>query len=163
MFHTIMKGLIGLRNGFSRVVGIGYMKTDWEPFVPVSLLSFREFIKRSYRWTSDPLYGILDHVQPVEHMNYQLKTNKFIRGDCDDLATYSCYTLSRMGFTPYRVNVYTHKHVICVFSTSQPKRYHYVDNDYLSVNLYAKLSDAVKAAFPKDGKKLDYILEDMNS
>lgn len=108
--------LIGLRNLVSRLMGNTYKRTKWQPELPLSIGSLREFVISNYKWTSDSIYGLLDHILPVAHMNWQLETTGFIRGDCDDFATYTSYLLIRMGYTHvYRVNIIDQKHVVCVF------------------------------------------------
>ena len=108
----MFKYLIKLRNKVSMLLGLAYKKTKWEPYIPADLSALRHFIDTYYLWQSE----LVDHIQPVEHMNWQLKNKDVIEGDCDDFATYTAYMLKRMGYKEiYRVNIPAHKHVICVF------------------------------------------------
>jgi len=119
--------LVRVRNAVSRGISKAYSTTDWEPEIPDNLEALSTFMKDHYKWTEDPVHGLLDHIKPVKHMNLLLKDNGLIKGDCDDLSTYSAYTLGRMGHRKiYRVNLISHLHVICVFKHDD--HYRYADN-----------------------------------
>lgn len=120
----ILFPLIKIRNAGSRLIGRRYQKTNWKPEVPESLPKLYKFCRDNMEYKRDPVRGLLDHIQPIKHMNWQLETNGKIKGDCDDLATYAGYMLKRMGFSQvYRVNIVKYKHVICVFKDTDIYRY----------------------------------------
>lgn len=116
--------LIKLRNAGSKLIGKRYKKTNWEPDIPGSLSELSQFCRENMKYKADPIRGLLDHIQPVKHMNWQLEKNEKIQGDCDDLATYIGYMLKRMGYKRvYRVNIVRYKHVICAFRDDNAYRY----------------------------------------
>ena len=119
-----LRPLIALRNFGSRIIGRKYEKTDWKPTMPVSLEELEKFCKEKLRYKADPARGLLDHIQPVKHMNWQLEKRGYIEGDCDDMSTYVAYILTRMGYEEiYRVNIVKYRHVICVFKADDVYRY----------------------------------------
>ena len=119
--------LIKIRNAVSKGFTKAYPTTDWEPEIPKNLEELSTFVRDHYKWTEDPVYGYLDHIKPIKHMNLLLKDNDLIKGDCDDLATYTAYTLGRMAYSRvYRVNILSHFHVVCVFK--HVNHYKYVNN-----------------------------------
>ena len=102
-------------------------ETEWEPIPPVDVDKLGEFIRRTYKWTKDSL---LDNIQSIGHMNWQLQEYGTISGDCDDLATYSSYLLLRMGYTVvYRINIWEERHVVCAFSV--PGGWQVIDNRWI--------------------------------
>ena len=68
--------LIKLRNAGSRMLARRYEQTDWEPPVPNSLPEMADFCKATMEYKADPARGLLDHIQPVKHMNWQLKESQ---------------------------------------------------------------------------------------
>ena len=134
--------LIKIRNAGSRILGRRYKKTDWEPSVPGSLSELSSFCREKIRYKADPIRGLLDHIQPVKHMNWQLENSGKIEGDCDDIATYVAYMLKRMGYKHvYRVNIVRHKHVICVFRDGS--EYRYFSNQYLRHGMFNSIRETV--------------------
>jgi hypothetical protein len=134
--------LIEIRNLGSRIIGRRYKKTDWEPPVPDSLPELAEFCREKMKYKGDPVRGLLDHIQPVQHMNWQLENSGKIEGDCDDMATYVAYMLKRMGYEyVYRVNIARYKHVICVFKDGS--EYKYFTNQYLRRDTFNSMYEAV--------------------
>ena len=116
---SIFNALIKLRNQVSTLLAYSYQKTEWIPAIPKDIQSLREFMGSKYRWKSDPLFGLLDHIQPIKHMNYSLKHKGFIDGDCDDLATYTLWLAWAMGAdTAVRINMPNVQHVIGAFLVS---------------------------------------------
>jgi hypothetical protein len=84
----------------------------------------------------------------IKHMNWQLKNKGIIEGDCDDLATYSCYMALRIfGQRAYRVNIISMRHVICVFELKQAQtsEYHSVSNQDVNIQPYGTLDECIKA------------------
>jgi len=111
-----MNILIRIRNWVSNLCKRMYKTTNWEPDVPLSIEMLGFIIAEKYKWIKDPIYGLLDHVLPIKHMNWQLQNTGCVKGDCDDFATYTSYILIRMGFKQvFRVNLIDKLHVICVF------------------------------------------------
>ena len=144
--------LIGIRNLASRILGSRYKKTDWEPTMPASLDELSSFCREYMKYKPDPARGVLDHIQPVKHMNWQLQNNGKIEGDCDDMATYVGYMLKRMNYERvYRVNIVRHRHVICVFKASG--EYRYFTNQYLRKDTFNSIQEAVDHWC--DGKEYD--------
>ncbi len=116
--------LIKLRNAGSVIIGRKYEKTDWKPDAPNSLSELSRFCRKNFQYKPDPARGLLDHIQPVAHMNWQLKNRGKIEGDCDDMATYVGDMLKRMGYkNVFRVNIPKYRHVICVFKDGDLYRY----------------------------------------
>ena len=97
MRNIIYGALVKIRNAVSKGLAKAYPTTDWEPEIPADLEALSTFIRNHYKWTEDPVHGLLDHIKPVRHMNLLLKDNDLIEGDCDDLSTYTAYMLGRMG------------------------------------------------------------------
>lgn|GEM_PF-3494085 len=134
--------LVKMRNAGSRILAGRYEETDWEPPVPGSLSELSEFCRKKMEYKGDPARGLLDHIQPVPHMNWQLQNSGKIKGDCDDLATYVAYMLKRMGYQhAYRVNIMRHRHVICVFRYNSS--YRYFSNQYLRSGTFGSIREAV--------------------
>lgn len=143
MIKIILGSLIKFRNFVSKGIGRGYPTTTWEHSVFNDIGDLVTFSKENIEWRSDPIHGLLDHIQPINHMNWQLKTFGTIRGDCDDIATWIGYMLKRMGYKEcYRVNIVRHKHVICVFR--KDTYYQYFSNQYLRKGYYDSIDDVVK-------------------
>jgi hypothetical protein len=139
---SIASLLVKLRNFVSKVIAPIYKTTKWEPIIPTSVDELDKFMSYYFHWHSDPVYGLLDHIQPIGHMNYQLLCKNYIEGDCDDLATYACYMLSRMGYEGvYRVNLISHRHVICVFRIGI--WYRWISNSNLTTDEYPTLTEAI--------------------
>ena len=154
--------LIKIRNAASRGVAKAYPTTTWEPEIPDDLGALGTFMGTHYKWTEDPVHGLLDHIKPVVHMNLSLKDNGLIKGDCDDLATYTCYMLKRMGYKKiYRANIISHLHVICVFKHDD--HYRYADNSRLYAEDFSTARAAIQhCANGRDGtKKARYYTERM--
>lgn len=141
---TILKPLIWLRNRASEKLAASYNNqlTDWEPPLPANIFVLADYCLRHLDWISDPLRGLLDHIQPIKYMNWQLENTGKLKGDCDDLATWTAYMLKRMGFLAvYRVNIIRYRHVICVFR--------YAKDEYKifsNMHLYTGSSKSLKAA-----------------
>jgi hypothetical protein len=134
--------LIKIRNAGSRILARRYEKTYWEPPVPGSLSELSDFCKQKMKYKGDPVRGLLDHIQPVRHMNWQLENSGKIEGDCDDMATYVAYMLRRMGYqSVYRVNIMRYRHVICVFRDDSS--YRYFSNQYLRSGMFNSIREAV--------------------
>lgn len=150
---------LSIRDGFSRLLSHGLSETDYEPDVCGSISEFEIFIWRVYRWKRDYGYGLLDNVYSIRHMNWQLEKTGVIRGDCDDLATYSCYMLGRMGYRVWRVNMPSFLHVICVFSDGVG--YDVVSNDNLFLCRAKSLDSAVRA-WVADHGVISYKAEEMD-
>ena len=128
---------INWRNKYSRTVQ--RTETKWEPLVPADLNALQTFIHMTYIWTKDSL---LDNIQSIQHMNWQLEHTGKIRGDCDDLATYSSYLLLRMKYTQViRVNIWEERHVICAFSISNG--WQVVDNRKMHPPYYGSLHKSI--------------------
>lgn len=110
--------------------------------MPDSLSELAEFCREKMKYKPDPARGLLDHIQPVKHMNWQLRNSGRIEGDCDDMATYVAYMLKRMGYQHvYRVNIARYKHVICVFKDES--LYRYFSNQYLRSDTFNSIHEAV--------------------
>ena len=126
----ILAPLIGVRNLYSRYKEKDYPTTTWVPKPLVTEQEVKDFCSNNYKWKQDPgPYGIFDHIQPTSYGNYRLEYGDFIKGDCDDLATYTLYTLARSTLpitATYRVNIVSMKHVIGVYCYSG--RYNYTTN-----------------------------------
>ena len=134
--------LIKIRNAGSRIIERRYEKTDWEPPVPDSLPELSDFCKEKMKYKADPVRGLLDHIQPVRHMNWQLENSGTIEGDCDDMATYVAYMLKRIGYRRvYRVNIIRYRHVICVFKDDS--QYRYFSNQYLRRGTFGSVRETV--------------------
>jgi len=151
---TILKPLIWLRNRASKKLAITYddKLTDWEIPLPESIYVLANYLINHALWISDPLRGLLDHIQPVKHMNWQLQNSGVLKGDCDDLATWTAYMLKRMGFpVVYRVNIIKYRHVICVFRYAENK-YRVFSNTLLYVGDSESLASAVDLWCDKNNK-----------
>ena len=134
--------LIKIRNAGSRILARRYEKTDWEPPAPDSLSELSEFCREKMKYKADPARGLLDHILPVRHMNWQLENSGKIAGDCDDMATYVAYMLRRMDYQRvYRVNIIRYRHVICVFKDDS--EYRYFSNQYLRRGTFSSIYEAV--------------------
>ena len=154
--------LVRVRNAVSRRASKAYPTTDWEPEIPDDLKALSTFMRNHYEWTEDPVHGLLDHIKPVGHMNLSLKDNELIRGDCDDLSTYTAYMLGRMGYRKiYRVNVISHLHVICVFKHDD--HYRYADNSRLYDSDFSTARAAIQHCANRrdETKKARYYTERM--
>ena len=139
-----MNILINLRNKVSNLLSHIYKKTTWQPPIPSSIEELAKFMKEKTKWVQDPIWGLLDHIQPIDHMNYTLITKGKVEGDCDDLATYAGYMLGRMGYTRiYRVNLITHQHVICIFRDIEEKKYYWISNSNFTGTFYTTLTFAI--------------------
>lgn len=148
-----LAGLVTLRAKVSTLMAYRYKTTKWNPPVPSTPEELEKFMESRTEWKSDPLWGLLDHIQPVEHMNYQLLMGNsdvvgigIIHGDCDDLATYAGYMLDRMGATSYRVNMPKYQHVICVFkyiTLHGEYKYSWFSNQTFAHEWYKDLRSAV--------------------
>ena len=151
MGNLIFKSLVGLRNNVSKMISTFIRKTDWQPEIPKydsidqALEYMKAFCEKHYIWKADPVYGLLDNVYSIKHINWQLKNKGIIEGDCDDLATYSCYIALRIfGYKAYRINIISMRHVICVFE-SQASEYHWASNEYVDMQPYGTLDEGIKA------------------
>lgn len=114
----MLKFLISIRNGFSRLISGCFKETSWQPDVSSwDMRILRDWVNNHYIWKQDLAYGLLDNIYSIRHMNWQLKKHGHIKGDCDDLATYTIYLALRIfGYNhSCRVNVISQKHVICLF------------------------------------------------
>lgn len=137
-----LRPLISLRNIGSRILSSRYEQTDWEPEVPGSLSELETFCGENLKYKRDPARGLMDHILPVKHMNWQLKKNGWIEGDCDDMATYVAYMLKRMGYQhTYRVNIARYLHVICVFTIDS--QYRYFSNQYFRSGVFNSIKEVV--------------------
>jgi len=152
--NVILKSLVELRNNISKMISTFIKKTDWQPELPKyetidqALEYMKAFCEGHYRWKADPVYGLLDNVYSIKHLNWQLKNKGIIEGDCDDLATYSCYMALRIfGCKAYRVNIISMLHVICVFELkkAQTSEYHSVSNQDVDMQPYGTLEECIKA------------------
>lgn len=150
----MIKQLIKLRAKVSQILAYAYNKTKYEPPIPKNLGELQEFMSKVYDWESDPLWGIMDHIQPIEHMNYQLLRAGVIVGDCDDFATYTCYMLRRMGYAKtYRVNMPKQLHVICVFQSGS--KWFWASNNFIYTVGYDDFIEAVKGWYIRHNKDFD--------
>lgn len=130
----ILNTLIKLRNALSGCLDNFYQKTKWQPDVSGwTLNTLRDFLINNYQWESDPVYGLLDHVQPIKHMNWQLRKYGVIKGDCDDLATYTIYLAMRIfgNKVAMRINLITRQHVIGLFDANDGG-WHWCSNQDIS-------------------------------
>ena len=151
----ILQPLIWLRNRISKRMTKSYADkmTDWQPPQPISAYALASYCVNHMEWISDPLHGLLDHIQPVEHMNWQLKNTGKLKGDCDDLATWVAYMLKRMGYpVVYRVNIVKYRHVICVFRYAD-KQFKLFSNQHLYVGDSKSVAKAVDHWCDKHYKK----------
>ena len=141
----ILAPLICLRNRVSKKMAISYANqlTDWQPPLSESIYALANYCMKHIFWISDPLRGLLDHIQPIKHMNWQLEKYGTLMGDCDDSATWIAYMLKRMGFpVVYRVNIVRYTHVICVFRYAD-KQYRVFTNNQLIVGDNKSVAKAV--------------------
>ena len=144
----ILKPLIMLRNYFSLHVYRRYKNqfTDLEPDLPISISRLADHCYGHLEWKEDPINGLMDHIQPIKHMNWQLKTNGMIEGDCDDLATWIGWMLKRMGIKHVkRVNIVKYKHVICVFFDPKHEKWRYFSNASLKTGMFKSTRQCVDA------------------
>ncbi len=136
-----LRPLIGIRNIASKIIARRYEQTDWKPATPGSLDELEKFCKEKVKYKADPARGLMDHIQPVKHMNWQLENRGHIEGDCDDISTYVAYMLRNMGYKEiYRVNIARYLHVICVFKTDEV--YRYFTNQYLRSGTFNSVKEA---------------------
>lgn len=137
-----LRPLIGIRNIASRIIARRYERTNWKPATPGSLDELETICKEKVKYKADPARGLMDHIQPVEYMNWQLENRGYIEGDCDDISTYVAYVLKNMGYKEiYRVNIVRHRHVICVFRADG--LYRYFTNQYLRSGIFKSVKEAV--------------------
>ena len=164
---AILGLLVSLRNSVSRLIGRFTERNDWQPDFPSFdtkdqyLNYMRDFCENHYHWTSDPVYGLLDNVQSIKHMNWQLKKKGIIEGDCDDLATYSCYfALKLFAYKTYRINIISERHVIGVIELREtqdsPSKYYWVSNHQVDTEAYNTLEECIKA-FTENDKAMLFI------
>ena len=138
----MIRALIGIRNGLSRVHGVFIRGTDREPVLPGGLHELACWCRARMEWRRDRLWGYLDIVRTVGQMNKQLCERGIIRGDCEDLATYVGYLLHRMGYGEiWRVNIYSHRHVVCIFRSGDS--YMLFSNGILLKGRHSGVSEAV--------------------
>jgi len=137
--------LLKLRSGFSKVCSIFYKKTKEVPHFTSkdqNLIFVHDFCINHYVWVSDPIYGLLDHIRPIESMNSNFLINDKIEGDCDDLSTYTCYIgLTLLNCKTYRINIFTMKHVIAVLNYQG--KYYWSSNEFLNLVPFNTLNEAV--------------------
>ena len=157
-----MLGLfISFRNAVSKIINSFTKRTDWQPDFPnftskdQALKHMRIFCEDHYRWKADPVYGLLDNVQSIKHMNWQLKNNGIIEGDCDDLATYSCYyALKLFAYKSYRINIASKRHVIGVIELREtqdsPSKFYWLSNHQIDTESHSSLDKCVKAYTDSD-------------
>jgi hypothetical protein len=116
MSNIISRGLVNIRNSLSTILEYELKSTKWEPDIPLSVDEIPEYMGKIFTWKQDPLWGICDYIQPIGHMNWQLKNKGLIYGDCDDHAQYISRILYRLGYRLLaRVNMLDKSHVILVF------------------------------------------------
>jgi hypothetical protein len=120
--------LLDLRKAASHLIAKFKKETNWEPELQVSsspkdayneekvVADVDGFMEKYFVWTQDEAYGLLDNVQTIKHINWQIQTKNTIKGDCDDAATYTAYLLLRMCkyVKTYRINMLDRKHVVCI-------------------------------------------------
>jgi hypothetical protein len=126
--NFITARLLDLRKAVSNLVAKFKKETDWEPELQVSkspkdiyneekvVADVDSFMEKHFVWTQDEVYGLLDNVQTVRHMNWQIQSQNITKGDCDDAATYTAYLLLRMCkyVKTYRINMLDRQHVVCI-------------------------------------------------
>ena len=159
----MLKWLIKKRNEFSELWKRHERQTNEEPEIPKDLYELSVFMHRYYEWQRDPLWGLCDHIKSIKHMNWYMKEYSEIRGDCDDLATYTLYLMAKMGYTElYRVNMPEFKHVIGVYKNTKTFGY----GGFSNRNLYQWNEPAVHSvvtkicmAEKKKEPKLKYLAE----
>ena len=126
--NFITARLLDLRKAVSDLIAKLKKETNWEPELQVSsspkdayneekvVADVDSFMEKHFVWTQDEVYGLLDNVQTVKHINWQIQTKNIIKGDCDDAATYTAYLLLRMCkyVKTYRINMLDREHVVCI-------------------------------------------------
>lgn len=128
--RKIMNYLLKKRDQLSTLLAYTYKKTSWEPIIPENIGALRIFIDQVYIWKPDPLFQLLDHIQPIGYMNHQLETTGRIKGDCDDQGYYTGYMLLRMGIPEaFLISIPEAEHVILVFRYND--FWFFASNDYI--------------------------------
>lgn len=138
----MLRMLLKIREWLSDKLNKERDTTRWEPDTPFTLDDFSNFMKYNTMWKIDEVHGLLDNIQSIGYMNWQLLNNGCIAGDCDDLATYACYMLSRMGYVTYRVNLVEHLHVICIYTSDGS--YSWCSNSKCNKTCYTSMYEAIK-------------------
>ena len=145
--QLILLPAIKLRNLYSKIIKSKFLITKWEPPIPSSIEELESLYKDKMEWREEKL----DYIRPIENMNYQLRYQDYMEGDCDDLATWIGYMLKRMNFkNVYRVNIAGHKHVICIYKLLQS--YFYISNNRFNKQAYNSIDDTVIGWCIKSGK-----------
>jgi len=117
-------------------------RTNWEPPIPMNLSMLTAFARNKMVYKRDPVWGLLDNLQSIEAMNYQLKENGFIEGDCEDYAHYLGWTLERMGYSPtWSIAIPPYRHTLCAFKTD--KGWRFFSNQVLYYVYFTSLQNIV--------------------
>jgi hypothetical protein len=159
--ELIFRGLIGLRDATSDIFSRFRQETSWEPQAPGSIEDLEYFLQQAYRWKRDAAYGLLDNMQTIRHMNWQLETTNRIEGDCDDFAKYTSYLLHRMGYRDIHIaNILTMRHVIVIYGTGEAYN---IFSNHIHYPIRAQdLDDAIQEYAAANGKRTNrhgYLVE----
>jgi len=162
MKKLFVRGLVGCRNGFSRLLNWRRKTVEWRPVV-ASIKDFEGWMKKHFEYSHDPFGGLFDNTKSVGHMFWEYHTKGKIQGDCDDSATlyaWALWTLKRADQPIgriWRVNIPSYLHVIGVWENVEDVyTYYYSSGKYIYTGGekgWSNIQTAIDAYGQRHGEK----------